>query len=88
YKLPDGRQVYYDVDNNGNGQGMLHGMQQVGNDYYYFNNNDGTEEVGLKKVNGKYYYFDPEMITDTQNLINDVPYYFDKNGEGTSSSTN
>ncbi|MGJ3992069.1 hypothetical protein ACLOEH_09135, partial [Limosilactobacillus mucosae] len=50
--------------------------------------NDGTEEVGLKKVNGKYYYFDPEMITDTQNLINDVPYYFDKNGEGTSSSTN
>ncbi|MDC2849101.1 GH25 family lysozyme, partial [Limosilactobacillus mucosae] len=25
YKLPDGRQVYYDVDNNGNGQGMLHG---------------------------------------------------------------
>ncbi|MDC2836593.1 GH25 family lysozyme, partial [Limosilactobacillus mucosae] len=48
YKLPDGRQVYYDVDNNGNGQGMLHGMQKVGDNYYYFNIGYGTEESGLK----------------------------------------
>ncbi|MFR0595296.1 GH25 family lysozyme [Limosilactobacillus mucosae] len=88
YKLPDGRQVYYDVDNNGNGQGMLHGMQKVGNEYYYFNVGYGTEESGLKNVNGKYYYFDPEMITNTHKLINGVLYYFDKNGEGTISSTN
>ena len=88
YKLPDGRQVYYDVDNNGNGQGMLHGMQKVGNEYYYFNVGYGTEESGLKNVNGKYYYFDPEMITNTQKLINGVLYYFDKNGEGTILSTN
>ncbi|MGJ3954746.1 hypothetical protein ACLOC5_09490, partial [Limosilactobacillus mucosae] len=88
YKLPDGRRVYYDVDNNGNGQGMLHGMQKVGNEYYYFNVGYGTEESGLKNVNGKYYYFDPEMITNTHKLINGVLYYFDKNGEGTISATN
>ena len=88
YKLPDGRQVYYDVDNNGNGQGMLHGMQKVGNEYYYFNIGYGTEESGLKNVNGKYYYFDPELIKNTQKLIDGVLYYFDKNGEGTISSTN
>ena len=88
YKLPDGRQVYYDVDNSGNGQGMLHGMQKVGNEYYYFNIGYGTEESGLKNVNGKYYYFDPELIKNTQKLIDGVLYYFDKNGEGTISSTN
>ena len=80
YKLPDGRQVYYDVDNNGNGQGMLHGMQQVGNDYYYFNNDNGAEEVGLKNVNGKYYYFNPTMTKNTEKKVNGSWYYFGSDG--------
>ena len=32
---------------------MLHGIQKVGNDYYYFNPGYGTEETGLKTVNGQ-----------------------------------
>ena len=80
YKLPDGRQVYYDVDDNGNGQGMLHGMQKVGGNYYYFNVGSGTEESGLKNVNGKYYYFSPTMIKNTEKEINGSWYYFGSDG--------
>ena len=80
FKLPDGRQVYYDVDNNGNGQGMLHGMQKVGNDYYYFNPGYGTEESGLKEINGKYYYFSPVMIKNTEKEVNGAWYYFGADG--------
>ena len=80
YKLPDGRQVYYDVDDNGNGQGMLHGMQKVGGNYYYFNVGSGTEESGLKNVNGKYYYFSPTMIKNTEKEINVSWYYFGSDG--------
>ena len=80
YKLPDGRQVYYDVDNNGNGQGMLHGMQKIGDNYHYFNPGYGTEESGLKEVNGKYYYFSPVMIRNTEKEVNGVWYYFGDDG--------
>ena len=80
YKLPDGRQVYYDVDSDGNGQGMLHGMQKIGNDYYYFNSGYGTEESGLKEVNGKYYYFSPVMIKNTEKELNGSWYYFGADG--------
>ena len=80
YKLPDGRQVYYDVDSDGNGQGMLHGMQKIGNDYYYFNSGYGTEESGLKEVNGKYYYFSPVMIKNTEKELNGSWYYFGTDG--------
>ena len=80
YKLPDGRQVYYDVDSDGNGQGMLHGMQKIGNDYYYFNSGYGTEESGLKEVNGKYYYFSPVMIKNTEKEANGAWYYFGADG--------
>ena len=37
YTLEDGRTVYYDVDTNGNGQGMLHGVQTVAGKTYSFN---------------------------------------------------
>ena len=80
YKLPDGRQVYYDVNSDGNGQGMLHGMQKIGNDYYYFNSGYGTEESGLKEVNGKYYYFSPVMIKNTEKELNGSWYYFGTDG--------
>ena len=80
YKLPDGRTVYYDVDNNGNGQGMLHGMQKVGDNYYYFNEGYGTEESGLKNVNGKYYYFNPVMVKNTEKEVNGSWYYFGTDG--------
>ena len=81
YTLEDGRQVYYDVDDSGAGQGMLHGMQKVGNDYYYFNPGYGTEETGLKTVNGQQYYFAPTMIVNQEEHLADHWYYFGANGQ-------
>ena len=81
YTLEDGRRVYYDVDNSGAGQGMLHGMQKVGNDYYYFNPGYGTEETGLKTVNGQQYYFAPTMVVNQEEHLADHWYYFGANGQ-------
>lgn len=81
YTLEDGRWVYYDVDNSGAGQGMLHGMQKVGNDYYYFNPGYGTEETGLKTVNGQQYYFAPTMVVNQEEHLADHWYYFGANGQ-------
>ena len=81
YTLEDGRRVYYDVDNSGAGQGMLHGMQKVGNDYYYFNPGYGTEEAGLKTVNGQQYYFAPTMVVNQEEHLADHWYYFGANGQ-------
>ena len=81
YTLEDGRRVYYDVDDSGAGQGMLHGMQKVGNDYYYFNPGYGTEETGLKTVNGQQYYFAPTMVVNQEEHLADHWYYFGANGQ-------
>lgn len=60
YTLPDGRRVYYDVNSQGNGKGMLHGLQKIGNDYYYFDAWDGHQIKGTEKLlNGRWYYFKP-----------------------------
>ena len=81
YTLEDGRRVYYDVDNSGAGQGMLHGIQKVGSDYYYFNPGYGTEETGLKMVNGQQYYFAPTMVANQEEHLADHWYYFGANGQ-------
>ena len=81
YTLEDGRRVYYDVDNLGAGQGMLHGIQKVGNDYYYFNPGYGTEETGLKTVDGQQYYFAPTMVANQEEHLADHWYYFGANGQ-------
>ena len=81
YTLEDGRRVYYDVDDSGAGQGMLHGIQKVGNDYYYFNPGYGTEETGLKTVNGQQYYFAPTMVVNQEEHLADHWYYFGANGQ-------
>ncbi|MDC2848401.1 pectinesterase family protein [Limosilactobacillus mucosae] len=80
YTLEDGRQVYYDVDDSGAGQGMLHGMQKIGNDYYYFNPSYGAEETGLKTVNGHQYYFSPTMAANQEEHLADHWYYFGADG--------
>ena len=81
YTLEDGRRVYYDVDNSGAGQGMLHGLQKVGSDYYYFNPGYGTEETGLKTVDGRQYYFAPTMVVNQEEHLADHWYYFGANGQ-------
>ena len=81
YTLEDGRRVYYDVDNLGAGQGMLHGIQKVGNDYYYFNPGYGTEETDLKTVDGQQYYFAPTMVANQEEHLADHWYYFGANGQ-------
>lgn len=83
YRLPDGRQVYYDVQKGHQtvtGQGMLHGMQKVGKDTYYFDPGMGTQESGFKQVNGKTYYFSPSRIAGREVNINGHWYNFDANG--------
>ncbi|MGJ3939338.1 hypothetical protein ACLOEH_09160, partial [Limosilactobacillus mucosae] len=62
YKLPDGRQVYYDVDNNGNGAEEV-GLKNVNGKYYYFNSTmiKNTE----KEVNGSWYYFGSDGVAKT-----------------------
>ena len=84
YTLEDGRRVYYDVDGTGNGQGMLHGLGKVGNDYYYFNDATGAKETGLKTLNGQTYNFvgNNGQALLSQFWINDnQTYYFDQQGQ-------
>lgn len=84
YTLKDGRQVYYDVDDTGNGQGMLHGLGKVGNDYYYFNDATGAKETGLKTLNGQTYNFagNNGQALLSQFWTNDnQTYYFDQQGQ-------
>ena len=84
YTLKDGREVYYDVDNAGNGQGMLHGLGKVGNDYYYFNDATGAKETGLKTLNGQTYNFagNNGQALLSQFWTNDnQTYYFDQQGQ-------
>ena len=84
YTLEDGRQVYYDVDGASNGQGMLHGLGKVGNDYYYFNDATGAKETGLKTLNGQTYNFagNNGQALLSQFWTNDnQTYYFDQQGQ-------
>lgn len=79
HTLSDGRVVYYQVNNDGTGAGMLHGMQKAADKYYYFNQWTGARESGFKVVNGNTYYFMPEMATGEQ-VIGGYHYYFDGDG--------
>ena len=83
YQLPDGRRVYYDVQKgiqSVTGRGMLHGIQSIGKDYYYFNDWDGHNETGLKTVAGKTYYFKPAMTVNHEVALNGHWYYFKVDG--------
>ncbi|MFR0584498.1 GH25 family lysozyme [Limosilactobacillus mucosae] len=79
FTLSDGRLVYYDVDANGNGQGMLHGMSSVNGTNYYFNIWTGARESGFKQVNGQTYYFNPQMLTGIQHIGN---YWYNFGSDG------
>lgn len=77
--------MYYDVDNNGNGQGMLHGMQKVANDYYYFNSDNGNKEIGIvyNSTTQKLQYYGTvsgALITDTTIKLGNNTYTIDGNG--------
>lgn len=80
YTLPDGRLVYYDVDDDGQGAGMYHGAQPVGKQTYYFNRNTGVRETGLRQVDGKTYYFNPARVQNAEAHINNAWYFFHKDG--------
>ena len=83
YKLPDGRQVYYDVtkgDHQVSGRGMLHGQQDVGQATYYFNDWNGDQVTGLKQVQGKTYYYAPAMVKNGEAYANGHWRYFGADG--------
>lgn len=83
YKLPDGRQVYYDVtkgDHQVSGRGMLHGQQDVGQATYYFDDWNGAQVTGLKQVQGKIYYYAPAMVKNGEAYANGHWRYFGADG--------
>lgn len=83
YKLPDGRQVYYDVtkgDHQVSGRGMLHGQQNVGQATYYFDDWNGAQVTGLKQVQGKTYYYAPAMVKNGEAYANGHWRYFGADG--------
>ena len=60
FTLPDKRKVYYDLQANAQGRGMLHGQQQLGDQIYYFNDWNGALRTNyahyLAKVGKLQYY--------------------------------
>ena len=83
YKLPDGRQVYYDVtkgDHQVSGRGMLHGQQDVGQVTYYFDDWNGAQVTGLKQVQGRTYYYAPAMVKNREAYANGHWRYFGADG--------
>lgn len=83
YKLPDGRQVYYDVtkgDHQVSGRGMLHGQQNVGQATYYFDDWNGAQVTGLKQVQGRTYYYAPAMVKNREAYANGHWRYFGADG--------
>ena len=83
YKLPDGRQVYYDVtkgDHQVSGRGMLHGQQDVGQATYYFDDWNGAQVTGLKQVQGRTYYYAPAMVKNREAYANGHWRYFGADG--------
>ncbi|WP_019205906.1 KxYKxGKxW signal peptide domain-containing protein, partial [Limosilactobacillus ingluviei] len=87
YRLPDGREVYYDVhkkQNGVDGEGMLHGMSAKPSSdksaYFYFNVASGAQETGFKQVNNHTYYFAPTRVQNQEKQINGAWYYFKADG--------
>ena len=83
YKLPDGRQVYYDVtkgDHQVSGRGILHGQQDVGQATYYSDDWNGAQVTGLKQVQGKTYYYAPAMVKNREAYANGHWRYFGADG--------
>lgn len=78
--LPDGRLVYYQLDTMGQGRGMLHGLNTINNQQYYFDLGMGTRRTGLQTINGKVYYFNPSLVKNKEANINGHWYFFDANG--------
>ena len=87
-KLADGRHVYYDVDENGNGHGMLHGLVAVkdakGNTVTYMVRKDnGDLLTGFQTDAGKSYFFDAktfQAVTNTEMNIDGHWRFFGKDG--------
>ncbi|MGJ3952847.1 peptidoglycan DD-metalloendopeptidase family protein, partial [Limosilactobacillus mucosae] len=73
------------VDNNGNGQGMLYGMQEINGKYYYFNIGYGTQQTGVvyNSATQKLQYYGNVggvLSTNTTIKLNNDTYTIDKNG--------
>ena len=80
FTLPDRRKVYYDLQANGQGRGMLHGQQNVGQATYYFDDWNGAQVTGLKQVQGKTYYYAPAMVKNREAYANGHWRYFGADG--------
>lgn len=78
--MPDGRRVYYDVQTDLSGTGMLHGVQAVGQQTYNFDPWDGHLKTGWQTVNGHPAYFAPVMVKQAERHIDGHWYYFNAQG--------
>lgn len=87
-KLSDGRTVYYDVDGEGNGRGMLYGFQLVDGVLYSFNqwngNLNGIEKdtVYYDENTEKLQYFgsDGKIVSGKTITLDGTSYQIDSNG--------
>lgn len=79
-KLNDGRLVYYDVDANGKGQGMLHGIQTIKGQKYAFRTDNGDRQTGFVNSNGQTYYFAPVLVKGEKQIEGHWYDFDDKTG--------
>ncbi len=59
----------------------------LGEDTYYYADENGQLVDGWKQINGKWYYFD-EIMANGNKMIGDKLYYFNSNGSWTGKSEN
>ena len=84
FTLPDKRKVYYDLQANGQGRGMLHGQQQLGDQIYYFNEWNGALRTNyahyLAKVGKLQYYSSDGKLARRQTVRAGGQYQADELG--------
>ena len=86
--LPDGRKVYYDVDANGQGRGMLHGYNLMGGVLYNFDPVYGTligkvtNDLFYDATTGQlqYYNADGKLVKDQAVKLGNQTYQADAQG--------
>ena len=88
-KLPDGRLVYYDLTATGQGKGMLHGANLLGDQLVIFDQNNGaylrtvTGTVSYNPTSGTLAYFDAtgKLVKNRTVTINGKAFQVDASGK-------